>query len=47
MELNVKINVPYEMTSMHANIYMNGPFIIDGRSVSKDFCGMNFYVIIK
>ena len=39
--------MPYEMTSMHANIFRNGCFIIDGRSVSKDFCGMNFYVIIQ
>lgn len=37
----------YEMTTMHANIYMNGSFIIDGGSVSKDYCGMNVYVIIK
>ena len=39
--------MPYEMTSMHVNTYMNGPFIFDGRSASKDYCGMNFYVIIR
>ncbi len=30
MEKYLKINVPYEMTSMHVNIYMNDPYIIDG-----------------
>ena len=30
MEKYLKINVPYEMTNMHVNIYMNDPYIIDG-----------------
>ena len=39
--------MPNEMTSMHANIYIYGPFIIDDRSASKNYCGMNFWIVIK
>ena len=42
MDEYAKINVSYDMTSMHANKYMNGLLIIDGESVSNDYYGMYF-----